>query len=116
MTFDELEVFIDRITYKPGFSMIALRSSSDGYVSIRMSMMVPDALSKTPLNRLLPISTVKQIPEYSLAAITEEHLLHILKHTILSLERHEMDEFLRLDGACVTDPHPEFKNKRLTDF
>lgn len=37
------------------------------------------------------------------------HVLHVVRGLLRELERHEIDEWLKVDGKCAFDPHPELR-------
>lgn len=108
MTFEEVETLIKGISYKPGWKIECLRSSSYGpYIDIRiMSGPVPDALGinsfAQPIQSRLLLSDQLPAPFF---------LQEIFK-AIRVLELHEMDEWLKYQGKWVRDPHPEISGDR----
>jgi hypothetical protein len=43
----------------------------------------------------------------AVARMPEEHLVEELRRLVIRGELHDVDEWLKLDGVCVVEPHPE---------
>ena len=43
--------------------------------------------------------------------MSADHKRHVLRQLVYRAVCHEVDEWLRMDGDLVTDPHPELKAK-----
>lgn len=91
-----LAQLLQHFTYKPGWWFRVER----GALSIKAE--VPDASDH---GRTITLTFQKHLPPV-------QHMHHFdwqgwLFHTILEMERHEVQEFFRVDGRTPYDPHPE---------
>lgn len=97
---------LKRITYKPGWE-ITLRGN-------RLKVAVPtfDAIGR---RRKVMAGTVRYVSDVTLDRIAEGHeaitarFIEYVLAVIRLREFHEMDEWLKVDGRCVVDPHPELR-------
>lgn len=110
MTFQELENLISRITYKRGFQFNVERDQSRAICYIRLTAWV------TPSNRpnteeIIPIVQMSALDEYALSKMSMDSVLQFISHSLFSLEKHELNEWFKIDGKHVEDPHPELSNK-----
>ncbi len=48
---------------------------------------------------------------FELARMSEKEALRIIERFLHNMETHELREFFKVDGICVTDPHPELKHQ-----
>lgn len=89
------------LSYKPGWKFEVEESVGYG-LRLVATMSVPDAQTGKPtvigLAELLPTPP----PDWD-----QDYALSLIKKLIQKMEEHEMKEWLRLDGECVDDPHPE---------
>ena len=103
MTLEELSAFTERVTYKPGYAISAFVMGSGAMLRI-MTAMTEDA--DKPDDKDF-VSNNYFISEQELAAMTEEHLVQVIKAQVRYLEEHEIKEWLKIDGLNVDNPHPE---------
>lgn len=103
MTLNELEDLLATISYKPGYLFKVLQEESYDLVSIRFSYFAKDAENPENIISLVSKTTlVLPLPE-------KEVVLSEIKLLIKTAELHEMNEWLKVDGKHLTDPHPEYK-------
>lgn len=104
MNIDEIESIVDRIDYKPGWALV-LRPDQR---SLQISRVVPD--SRDP-GRDVKVGSVHPIPpvltQGSLNPLSVISVVTWVKTEIRRCELHELDEFFRLDGQLVDDPHKD---------
>ena len=104
MTLDDLQALCSRLSYKPNSHLSARRESWGDFVTIRVALSVPDV--EQP-EKLAPVTASYSLSLAELAHWTEDHAIRFIQTQWRRLELHEGDEFFRLDGRPVTDPHPE---------
>jgi hypothetical protein len=99
-TIDEFVTLVSRITYKPGWKITARPYYPSGMLDLSLETRLPDSTHGTQrncsLSRLVMPETLHD----------EKHPLWIVAAHVREFEMHEMDEWLKLDGARVNDPHP----------
>jgi hypothetical protein len=101
---------LERVTYKPGWKLSVERSryiSSDSLLLV-VSAEFPDV--DRPDRRVTPFTFRKIIEEWCLDRMNDGQVLeYCIIPTIREMEEHEFREWLKLDGFCLYDPHPERK-------
>jgi hypothetical protein len=101
---------LERVTYKPGWKLSVERSryiSSDSLVLI-VTAEFPDV--DRPDRRLTPVTFRKIIDGWNLEQVNDRKILdYYISRVIREMEGHEFREWLKLDGFCLYDPHPERK-------
>jgi hypothetical protein len=90
-----LRNLLHNFTYRPGWKF----SVEDGF--LRIDAQVIDANKQT---ETCPLISVQQIPPQLRQDFDWTRWLF---NVILDLERHEVQEFFRIDGRPVYEPHPE---------
>lgn len=105
MTFSEIKRFFEeRVTYKPGYKFYVLRSMYADTVGITVvSSPLPDADGINP--DLTPVLYGQSVHPEELRS--DDDCRAHASLLIRGLELHEVDEWLRVDGLHVKDPHPE---------
>lgn len=100
MTNHEVLKFLERLKYKPGWSFHGRFEA--GYLVFRIIATVPCSDTKS-LTNIAHQDMIK-------AKFKDEgHLTQYVKARLRIAENHELDEWFRLDGERVTEPHPEYK-------
>jgi hypothetical protein len=102
MTIAEIQQRVARVTYKPGYRIVADVDPSNNYrVSLRLiTAPLPDARGGDGTS---PVQTVKVIDDHDW--VTEERLKFLVRDLVHEFELHEMYEWLRCDGKQIKDPH-----------
>jgi hypothetical protein len=105
MTFAEVESFVARITYKPQSTLTVWKNSSCDGISLLFTKYVVDVADNS---RVIPL-----VNSYSSTYLPrdQEELIHMINTVVRTLELHEINEWLKLDGRCVVEPHPELKKE-----
>jgi hypothetical protein len=103
MTPQEIEAFIDRITYKPGWEVAYVWSPhppGSFVLTVYTSVNLPD--SRNP-GKTVPFTNGIAIspPDF----LSEQRLLLHIRSMFLAAEMHELDEWFKLDGVPAHDPH-----------
>lgn len=110
MTAREAHDLLSRVRYKPGWRFYLEGRDGDyaGFLRGHDLMMVIEA--DVPDSRYTgdpaecPLVSIRKPVSLSLM-IDGPHFLRWLRHQIIEMEVHELDEFLRYDGELVNDPH-----------
>lgn len=101
MTCAEFQGLLSRITYKEGWSLTFWINPGDEVIFAVRSSPTKDVDNiKGPLVR---VSTFRNLGP--LAELNNSSVLEWVRATIRDTELHELDEWLRLDGVKVRDPH-----------
>jgi hypothetical protein len=106
-----LQALLDRVTYKPGYKFRALvNREPDTFLRPNVPMVevrytAQDARSdypqETEVVATVPFPLVEQLDLF-----TDVALFAYFRHSVLGhLEQHETDEWFRVDGELVNDPH-----------
>jgi hypothetical protein len=101
MTFHEAYLIIEKIKYKPGWSFSISRK--DAKVSMSVVHSAQDVSGK--VEGLIPLRLMDTFPEQHLNSFTEGELINEVRKLIAQMEKHEIDEWLRVDGRRLIDPH-----------
>ena len=98
-----VESLLARFTYKPGWHIEQRRlpESADS-VRLQIRFTAPDSRS---LEREIPVTGTFDVPYYIWFEEDEGRFWKWLHQVILFMERHELDEWFRVDGKLVDDPH-----------
>jgi hypothetical protein len=109
----DVQLLVDRVRYKPHFK-ISVRYEGPEYsprdVTVNLTLTAPDANTVVgDKDELLPPLIAVTLP----FMVTYEALFHmdasdfyeLLHENIKRLEFHEVDEWLRVDGRRLHDPH-----------
>lgn len=100
--------FVERMSYGPK-ATISLKHSHHAFDVLELTIgkwvvcakMLDDQIA-TQLS-VIPCKTLGKYSELEGQAF----LMQMVHETIKNLELHEIDEWFKLDGKCVNDPHPE---------
>ena len=107
VTYEHLFDLVQRVTYKQN-STISMRpgAGEESYVvRLVLSMQVHNA--KFPAEHPTTIALEKKLTRNELDKLTEFRFMERLRQWWTEFELHEVDEWLKLDGATFVDPHPE---------
>lgn len=96
---------LNRFEYKPGWVFTLHRYAEQGdSVRLEVAFMAPD--SRHPRSdKNFPITGVFDIPENVYREFSDADFWVWLHRVIEFVERHEMDEWFKIDGKMMTDPH-----------
>jgi len=98
-----LEYILKHFTYKPGWGFNTIVDAD----YIILTIMV-EAIDADCPSRKIVITTRATLDRRQADIMDTVRLQRWLRDSILTVERHEMDEFFQIDGIKVFDPHPEF--------
>lgn len=101
------------VTYKPGCrfvfmdtSVASWADSSAGDCLVRLQLQVTDVNGEHAPGTVCVVSTDRLYHAADLARMSDRQVLEQLIDLAIQAERHEIDEWLKYQGKCVTDPHP----------
>lgn len=100
---DQILNLLSRVTHKPG-SSISLQYDNVNYYLL-FEVVVPDLLTGRP--RKLSDTMILHSGVY----LEERDLAKIIERGFKSIEYHEVDEWLKIDGKHLNEPHPETYGK-----
>jgi hypothetical protein len=103
--FRRLQDIVRKIHYKPHCKLDVHRISDYFVVNIVVVMIVPDINSPERRTVIQFASTVDL--EFMEQMTDFEVVERYVSRAILEAELHEMDEWLKFEGRCVKEPHPE---------
>ena len=139
MEYVQVLSILNRVSYKPNFE-ISCRPSDDEWMGpavLHIIMYVPDSTldyPKVTVERdvryqrvadralmtglhyrlqptgVIPVSGSRYVP----AHLPEEHFLGWLRHVLVEMEHHELDEWFKLDGVVLNNPHKVSDSGRVT--
>lgn len=114
MTPDEIRAIVKTITYKPGHTIDVRFRNSDGlgrqfqryeWAELRVSAELCDAVPETsPDEPTVPVTFSQTFPPDFMDS--KERVILAVEDVIRRFERHEFDEWFRVDGVPVYNPHP----------
>jgi hypothetical protein len=109
-----MEHLVSRLSYKPN-TKLSVMECSGGSIVVRFFMCVPD-ITRRVSDGFGVNNMVAMEPEHILNQ-TEDHLIHVIQAMIVQTEMHEVDEWLRVEGVPVRDPHPDWLTSlQIKDF
>lgn len=111
MTHEDIRHFFEeRITYKPGYRFRVYRMENKAEIAVWLtSAPLPDADGINAEPSPIVVRSLFRETEINALPDAERRMRLHAETMIRCMELHEMDEWFRLDGAYVKDPHPEKK-------
>ena len=100
---DEFRALVARLSYKPGWEVVALDGVEENVVTLRVAFTVPDASGK--VDQPLPLRIKYPIPAGVLWHLDERQALRLVFEKVLEMEKHEAREWFKIDGVPVDYPH-----------
>jgi len=110
MTFEEAEAILARVTYKPGVLLLVERLKEWSVLFVRMEWTAADADGG---GKVVVLRAETSIPQSSLVGYSVRDLLFDVEQLCVRIERHEIQEWLKLDGVRFRAPHPEREERVL---
>jgi hypothetical protein len=102
---ESLDEWVGRVQYKPGWEFYLVSDYTWGAWAMQVSAPVPDAYADDPATKWTRVVSVHRIPKEIIT--TEDQFVDWLRHVVIGIEVHEVDEFLRYGGVQVRSPHPK---------
>lgn len=107
MMIQEAIEICDRLSYKPKARILAMRSRHDySYLEIMVSGLTEDALKP---GIVAEPKLFHVLSKAAIAEMNQDQFLTYVRKMLIDLETHEVDEWFKIDGFYVKDPHPELK-------
>jgi hypothetical protein len=99
MTPDEAKALLKRLSYKSGWTFQMADSIYTGgwYLVIQMLVTERDGDKTIPVYGTFLVKNLTTLSKAGFLKATREHIHH--------MEKHEADEFIKVDGSRVFDPH-----------
>lgn len=112
---EAIECITTRFKYKDKYGLRALRPHSNDTVEVIISHSVRDI--DDPFARgELPVIGTYEITAHALDLMTFVDFCKWVRGIVIEFEIHEIDEWLRIDGKFVYDPHPSMlRNRSITE-
>ena len=101
-----IEEIISRIKYKPNVTIRCYRELVFDDVVIEVCALVIDA---EDFSKQITIISKGFFRTEAIQAMGEKELILAISRQLKVLELHEIDEFFKVDGKHIKDPHPEFR-------
>lgn len=113
MTFEQLQRYLTRVTYKQctkidAWAQFSIENPRPAPFVLRVAAMRPDEGNQS---QTIQVEIRDDFDERTLAELSEGDVLERVRLLIEKLEAHEQREFFKLDGKHVVEPHP---GQRLT--
>lgn len=102
MTPEQFIVFVQRLSYKPNWAIETLDPFGGLAVILVVRFKAPDS---TAPDHEVTVCLRKAVHPESIEHWKDDDASRFIQETIYDIELHEADEWLRLDGALVHDPH-----------
>jgi hypothetical protein len=98
----QLEEWLRQITYRPGVALVL----TDDALEIRVHTID----SRVPRDELVELDVTHRtlLPEFDLrrpAGLLRPEFQEFVRSCVLAMERHESQEWFRVNGRMVVDPH-----------
>lgn len=100
-----LRDFFARVTYKPCTQFCVTPIVLSDTVRVELRALCPDVVKPAPHRPGVEVVVAHDFHPLDMPG-AEQDLLYIARKLIEAFEAHERDEWFRLDGEPVNDPHP----------
>lgn len=107
MEIEEAKAIFEKLTYKKHYRLIFRENPWNFSYEMVFTYMAPDADGLVPMDQ--QIVGRYEIPIEQLKYLNRKAFLKLIHHNILQVELHEINEWLRIDGEFINDPHPEIR-------
>ena len=101
MTKTEAREYISTITYKPNWS-IQTYDGNFNFLRLRVDAKLLDSLDPEKLTTVT-LETFIDIKHLDTKDLIMQNVLSVIER----IEGHEIMEWFKVNGVCVTDPHPK---------
>lgn len=98
---------LDALTYRPN---VKFEVRAPGYRGDSLHGLLFEIHATVPDSRYPnDARTITVVHSFAVPYMFDDrnHIIAFVRHCIHSMERHEADEFLRIDGELVNDPHAD---------
>lgn len=114
----KVESILSRVTYKPGTKIIAVQCRSGCHINLFADFKRPDVSDPTKDIEIRGGGDIR-VDKLKSVGANEKAFQDIVMDEVRSLlhrgEEHEADEWLKLDGKSIFDPHPA-RDHMMTEF
>lgn len=97
------EALIKRVTYRPGYMLDAIYEIDFDITKLIVKMRVENTYRP---GEMIPIIFQHFLPAWRHIGDDAE-AMRFIRDALHDMERHESDEWIRLDGEMIYDPHKE---------
>lgn len=110
---ERMKAVIGRLTYKPTWRFIVEQGERGAWAppswcdDLLFTVWLTHQDRDVATGRMEHFTSRHVFDAQAVARMPEEHLVEELRRLVIRAELHEVDEWLRLDGVCVVEPHPE---------
>lgn len=106
---ERVRALLERVTYKPGWRIKVSRPTDRGLHNYWEPVTIQAQYPTVDVNTLetIMLNLHHQIDIHTAEEVSEDILVDLISHIIKGFEMHEFDEWFKLDGKHVRDPHPE---------
>lgn len=96
----QYKAWLERITYRPNVIIHVDHDIYSNQIVLRIVVKTIDSRDmKTPIdihhNRTIEAMCIRNFDDFK----------HLVKEALFTVEKHEFDEFFRVDGVMLNDPH-----------
>lgn len=99
--FEQAHEWLSRLSYKPTFKFHLRRAICTDHIELRITHLVDDV--QNPDRQKIHVSACHIVPVGTLQSFDEFKAW--IRSLIMTLEIHELDEWLKFDGIQMNDPH-----------
>ncbi len=115
MSLNELVIFLARISYKPNWRFecadkAPFYETGGGYMKAVWITIKHTSIDANDPEKMTEVVLTACVAKDQLVRMDEPQMMDWIKMHIRKAEDHETDEWLRLDGKWVKDPHPELRS------
>ncbi len=99
--------FVERITYKPGYEVVYMPPAQAGGYSLHSGVLYMKLVlenSYRPGTETL-VQFQMAVSRHVIDDVNEKYWRHLIRQFFNEFEQHELDEWLRIDGELMNDPH-----------
>lgn len=105
ITLDDVNEIVAGLTYKPNWTIDL--EERWGAISLVLRMHVPDATKPAGSGEMVEACGGRTLDLYRMKMMSRRAFLDWVFEEIMAMERHEAQEWFRLRGELVRDPHAE---------
>lgn len=123
MKYYEAKAIVEKLTYKPGWRIVARDDHTrilerGDKLRLVPAVLYVDMTLKAPssIGACGDLAKVKMSFGFATDALFDfdrDYFLRELRTLLHKMECHETDEWLRLDGVLVTEPHPDLEHSEI---
>jgi hypothetical protein len=112
--YEMVKTLVGGLTYKPGWYFLTSLSDNEAWpmIDVEITARLQDVTKRkvAPPQIIILETRVVFSPDELKLTEAKNWILRSLHAAIVQMEHHEIDEWFRLDGEPVTNPHPKNSN------